>query len=600
MTHVAEMANSGASVTFAPAAASHLFSPKAIGGVRIPNRIVMAPMTTRAADENGFVTDDTLAYYDARAEGGVGLVTIEMASPELVGRHRRRELGIHDDRFLPGLERLAGVLHRRGAKVAIQLGHGGGHTRADVAGGTPVAPSAVPHTVEEGHTETIVPEAMTAGRIDAMIGAFVDAAIRASTAGIDIVEIHAAHGYLLSQFLAPAENRRDDAYGGPLANRARPLLEIVQRIKARLPGLPVIVRLNGDDFFEGGMTSSEALEVAVRAAQAGADALHMTGGHYRSTPSPSIMIPPMARSPGIFVPFAAAVRERVEIPVIAVGRLGDPRQAEAVITRGDADFVALGRPLLADPAWAKKVKSGRPVRMCIACNSCVDGMRSGGRLHCLVNAAAGRERRFGGGEAGQRLAVTGRRIAVVGAGPAGLTYASLAARGNRVTVFEREPTSGGALRLAGRVPSFQNVAADDAPILAYVEALEADCRAREVAFRFASDPVERPDMLGPFDLVVVATGARYRPGLDRLLPLAIRSGLARRRPFSAVAGAPRVRSWFHDGARRPDDRLEKLLRAAGRRSVVIGDARVAGKAADAVMSAFAAALVDGDAGGNVQ
>src|SRR5438128_12488505 len=175
-----------------------LLSPARIGSLEIPNRIIMPPMTTRTAGEEGYVTDDTVAYYLARAQGGVGLITVEMASPEKAGRHRRREIGIYDDRFVPGLTRLIDAIHRAGAKASIQLGHGGGHTRRDICGETPIAPSAIPHPVYETTLETIVPEEMTKARIEAVIAAHAQAAARAQAARFDCVEIHAAHGYLIS------------------------------------------------------------------------------------------------------------------------------------------------------------------------------------------------------------------------------------------------------------------------------------------------------------------------------------------------------------------------------------------------------------------
>src|SRR5436190_1487904 len=197
---------------------SILLTPARIGAVEIPNRIVLPPMTTRTADAEGFVTEDTIAYYLARVRGGVGLITVEMASPERAGRHRHRELGIYDDRFLPGLTKLVEAIHRGGAKASIQLGHGGGHTRKDICGEEPIAPSAIPHPVFEVTFETILPEAMTKARIEQTTRAFVDAARRARRAGFDCVEIHAAHGYLISQFHNAFENRRDDEYGGALEN----------------------------------------------------------------------------------------------------------------------------------------------------------------------------------------------------------------------------------------------------------------------------------------------------------------------------------------------------------------------------------------------
>ncbi|HEU5275926.1 MAG TPA: NADH:flavin oxidoreductase, partial [Xanthobacteraceae bacterium] len=254
-----------------------LLSPGRIGGVEIRNRIVMPPMTTRLADEEGHVTDDTIAYYMARVRGGVGLITVEMASPTRAGRHRRRELGIYDDRFLPGLTRLVHEIHAGGARASIQLGHGGGHTRVDICGETPLAPSAIPHPVFEVTNETIVPKAMTRNDIRATTAGFAAAAARAEQTGFDCVEIHAAHGYLISQFLTPFENRRTDEYGGSLENRARFGLEVLRAVKAAV-NIPVIFRISVDDYFPDGMPEREGIAVAVWAAQAGADALHVAAG----------------------------------------------------------------------------------------------------------------------------------------------------------------------------------------------------------------------------------------------------------------------------------------------------------------------------------
>src|SRR3954469_9281394 len=249
-----------------------LLTPARIDSVEVKNRIVMPPMTTRTADDEGYVTDATIAYYMARVRGGVGLITVEMASPERAGRHRRRELGIYDDRFLPGLARLADAIHRGGAKASIQLGHGGGHTRRDICGETPLAPSAIPHAVFEVTNETIVPEEMSRERIGATVMSFAEAAARAQQCGFDCVEIHAAHGYLISQFLTPFENRRTDSYGGTLQNRARLGLDILRAVKTAV-AIPVIFRVSVDDYFPEGMPEQEGKQVAVWAAQAGADAL---------------------------------------------------------------------------------------------------------------------------------------------------------------------------------------------------------------------------------------------------------------------------------------------------------------------------------------
>ena len=434
-----------------------LLTPARIGSVEIPNRIVMPPMTTRTADAEGYVTDDSVAYYLARARGGVGLITIEMASPEKAGRHRRREVGIYDDRFLPGLTRLVDELHRAGSKVSIQLGHGGGHTRIDICGETPIAPSAIPHPVYETTFETIVPEEMTKARIDATIAAHAAAAVRARKAGFDCVEIHAAHGYLISQFHAPFENRRTDEYGGSLENRARFGLEVLRAVKAAVPGMPVIYRLSVEDFFPGGLPFDEGRQIAIWAAEAGADALHVTAGHYRSLPSAQIVLPPMTFPDATFLDFAADVKKAVAVPVIAVGRLGDPATATDAVAAGKTDFVALGRTLIADPQWVEKLRRGEPIRRCLACNTCINEMRGGAGIGCVVNGAAGREALFA-----DRKPPRGERIAVIGAGPAGLTYASLVADGNDVTVFEKDKRPGGAFRYAGKAPLFQEVEASEA------------------------------------------------------------------------------------------------------------------------------------------
>ena len=395
----------------------------------------MPPMTTRGSDEEGNVTDQTVAYYMARVRGGTGLITVEMASPEKAGRHRRRELGIYNDDFIPGLTRLVGEIHRGGSKASIQLGHGGGHTRIDICGEQPVAPSAIPHPVYETTLETIVPEAMTRERIALTTANYVAAAQRAQQAGFDCVEIHAAHGYLISQFHAPFENRRTDEYGGSLENRARFGLDVLRAVKAAVPSLGVIYRLSVEDYFDGGLTYGEGKTIAIWAAEAGADALHVTAGHYRSKPTAHRMIPPMAEPDATFLDFAADVKKAINVPVIAVGRLGDPATATAAVESGKADFIALGRTLVADPQWVNKLRRGEPIRRCLACNTCIDGMRSGAGISCVVNGAAGRESMFAGAKPPR-----GERIAVIGAGPAGLTYASLVADDNTVTVFEKDGT----------------------------------------------------------------------------------------------------------------------------------------------------------------
>jgi 2,4-dienoyl-CoA reductase-like NADH-dependent reductase (Old Yellow Enzyme family) len=564
---------------------SILLTPARIGGVEIKNRLVMPPMTTRLADDEGRVTDDSIAYYMARVRGGVGLITVEMASPERAGRHRRRELGIYDDRFLPGLTRLVDAIHGGGGKASIQLGHGGGHTRRDICGETPVAPSAIPHSVYEVTNETIVPEEMTRERIAETVAAFARAGARAKAAGFDCVEIHAAHGYLISQFATPFENRRTDEYGGSLANRARFGLEVLRAVKAAVGSMPVIYRVSVDDYFPQGLVLEEGTQIAVWAAEAGADALHIAAGHYRSLPSGERMIPPMAYPDATFLAYAAAVKRRVAVPVIAVGRLGDPKRAEAAIGNNKADFVALGRTLIADPEWVAKLARNEPPRRCLACNTCVNEMRGGAPLHCVVNGAAGRERAFE-----KARPPANERIAVIGAGPAGLTYASLVAERNAVTVFERAGRPGGAFRYAGKAPLFQDVVAKQDSFDRYIEAMALACATKGVSIRYHVDVMQWPELLRPFDRIAIATGAAYRFGLGPLATALLDSGAARGPLVRQVLSMPAVRDWFYRRARAPTGAAFQGLARPGQQVTVIGDARAPGKSRPAIASAFEAAL----------
>ncbi|MGP0090598.1 MAG: NAD(P)-binding protein [Xanthobacteraceae bacterium] len=562
-----------------------LLTPGRIGSVETCNRIVMPPMTTRLADPEGTVTDATIAYYMARVNGGVGLLTVEMASPQRSGRHRHRELGIYDDRFLPGLTRLVAAVHGGGAKASIQLGHGGGHTRRDICGEAPIAPSAIPHPVFEITNETIVPQEMTLADIQATVAAFTAAALRAQQAGFDCVEIHAAHGYLISQFLTPFENRRSDQYGGSLENRARFGLEILRSVKAAV-SIPVIYRVSVDDYFPAGIPYAEGKQVAIWAAQAGADALHIAAGHYRSLPNAARMIPPMEYPEATFLDYAADIKKSVGVPVIAVGRLGDPATATQAVASGKADFIALGRTLIADPQWVEKLARGEPIRRCLACNTCVNEMRGGSPLRCVVNAAAGQETRFS-----EPRPPRNERIAIIGAGPAGLTYASLVADKNTVTIFERDDRAGGAFRYAGKAPLFQEVVANQNSFDNYLRDLAAACSRMGVTFQYGTDVLRTPGLLAPFDRIVVATGARYRYGLGHVVARMLDLGAGRWPGLRQILSQPRLRDWFYHQARVATGSDFRALATPGQKVVIIGDAIAAGKSRPAIASAFEHALL---------
>jgi dimethylglycine catabolism A len=572
--------------------ATGLFSPIAIGGVEIPNRIVLSAMTTRLADEQGHVTEDLLAYYRARAEGGVGLLTVEMSSPEPAGRHRFRELLTCDDAAMPGLRRIVAAVRGAGtgARLSIQLGHAGSRAPSRVSGERAIAPSAIPTALYEVESETNFPVEMDEDRIEETIDAFVAAARRVCRAGFDMVELHGAHGYLISQFLTPFENRRTDRWGGSLRNRARFGLEIIRRIKEELPRFPVIVRVGLDDFFSGGLSVSDGAQVAQWAADAGADAISVTAGHYRSEPSGERMIPPMRYGMGTFADLAEKVRRSIKVPVIGVGRLGDPLLAEKVVRSGQMDLVALGRPLLADSAWAQNAREGRPVRRCLACNHCVDTMRAGDRISCVVNPVTGREREFASG-----ARPDGELIYVIGAGPAGLSYASLVAAHNKVVLLDREPRPGGALRYAALAPRFNNVEASEPSLLAYIDELERACREQGVTMRLGTDASSHAVSLRQADRIIVATGASYRYGLGRLIRWMLRAGLARRGLTAGVAGSDRVRLWLYYRARYATGAgIGRRLGLDPGKVTFIGDAADPGKVADATRQAFEAAhFLDG-------
>src|SRR6185437_5695635 len=274
-------------------------------------------------------------------------------------------------------------------------------------------------------------------------------------------------------------------------------------------GMPVIYRISVEDYFPEGMPYAEGRQIALWAAEAGADALHVAAGHYRSLPSGAMQLPPMALPDGIWLDYAAGVKRAVRVPVIAVGRLGDPALAASAVEGGKADFVALGRTLVAEPRWVEKLRSGETARRCLACNTCINEMRGGARIGCVVNGMAGRETAF----AAAPPPATGARIAVIGAGPAGLSYAALVAPGNEVTIFERAGRAGGAFLYAGKAPLFQEVEASPRSFERFIAQLVETCAQHGVRFRLGTDVARAPALLAGFERIVVATGARYRWGL---------------------------------------------------------------------------------------
>lgn len=415
-----------------------LFEPARLGPLELRNRLIMAPMGT-CLDQDGHITDAAIAYYTRRAAGGVGTITVEgcLVSADTVGPEPR----ISGPEYLPGLRRLVAALKEFDVTVGVQLMHPG---RQVVAGPT-VAPSPVPL-----NSHAPVPHELTAGEIAAIVEDYARAAELAREAGFEFVEVHGAHGYLPSNFLSPLDNRRTDGYGGSLEHRARFSLEVARAIVA--VGLPLVWRINGEDAVEGGFTLDECVRVSRWLEDAGAAAISVTAGTWHTL---HVTLAPMFVPRGHMRHLAAAVKAAVDVPVIAVGRLDDPALAADVVASGDADFVLLGRTLIAEPDWPRKVQEDRlgELRPCIACNACVDLVGRGEVARCSVNPEAGRELTWA-----LPPAARARRVMVVGSGPAGMEAARIARlRGHHVSIWEREDRLGGKLEVAGLAPSKREV-----------------------------------------------------------------------------------------------------------------------------------------------
>ncbi len=419
-----------------------LFEPGRIGDLAVKNRLVMAPMGTYSCDEDGFITEKVLRYYGARADGGVGLIIVQAAAVA-EGGSSPRGMSLYDDRYVPGMKELARVIHSGGAKAVIQLNHLG-RTMAEIRKGhrkpesiDVMAPSSVPCV----RVDT-VPREMSWQDMQLLLNAFVDSCRRAKEAGFDGAEIHAAHGHLLHSFLSPFTNRRSDQYGGSLENRARLICEILDAVRRRFaPDFALIVRVSGTELMEGGIQIEDVVFQAPLFVKAGADAIHVTAC---DADYPIWLVPSYLEPDGAMVHLAEAVKKAVAVPVIAVGKIGDPLLAERILEEGKADFVAMGRPLFADPELPNKAREGRleDINRCIFCNNCFMTVLVGGKLSsisCTVNPSLL-------AEADSVLKPTARpqKIMVAGGGLAGMLAArDLALRGHRVTLYERSDRLGG-------------------------------------------------------------------------------------------------------------------------------------------------------------
>lgn len=483
----------------------HLFTPMKIGHVPIKNRLVMTAMCVGLAHHDGSVSDALAAYYEERAAGGAGLIITECSRVnETDAVAYPSMLSMSHDRYIEPLRKAAEQVHVHEAKLFVQLYHPGRQNVVifptvwqfnermarlfpsywdlyfKIAGKFDasaiddpktakrmakymkplLAPSAVPCGLADNPVRNQKTIPMTIPQIKTLIGQFVSAAGRVKKAGADGVELHAAHGYLLQQFLSSYTNRREDEYGGSLKNRMRLLKEIIEGIRKECgPDFPISVRLSVEEFYNTigypgqGITLAEGVEMAKMLEGFGIDVINVSSGNYDTAQT---SCEPISFPLGWRKYLAKAVKEQVKIPVIAANLIRTPEQAEAQLEEGTQDFIAMGRSYLADPEWAKKAMEGRSedINRCICCLRCMEAFQenimNGRPVECAINPRACRE-----SELSRTAPKDGRQrpVVVVGAGPAGLTAANeLAARDFKVTVLEQGAAPGGQLILAAAPP----------------------------------------------------------------------------------------------------------------------------------------------------
>ena len=417
----------------------HLLSPIKIGETTVKNRIFMPPLSTNLADK-GYVTDELVEHYKARAKGGVGLFVTEVVTVEPTYCYLPGDMCIYDDSFIPGWKKLADGVHEYGAKILPQLFHPA-HMAFPLPG-TPrlIAPSNVgPYYAKEA------PRAVTKEELKVIIRQFGEAAKRAQIAGADGVEIHAAHAHgLLGGFLSPLYNKRTDEYGGDIDHRLRLTLEVIEEVR-RVCGKNFIidVRISGSEYTDGGLNLNDMIYVAKQLEKAGVEFLHVSGG---TTIARGSSIPAPGTPMGSHAATAAEIKKYVSIPVATVGRITEPWIAEELIANGKADICMIGRANLCDPEFANKVAAEKAddIRPCIGCLRCLNGIMFGKRVACTVNPSFELENEDTLAPAAEK-----KNVLVIGSGPAGMEAAFVAAkRGHHVVLCEKDAELGGLMRIA--------------------------------------------------------------------------------------------------------------------------------------------------------
>ena len=469
-----------------------------IGNVELKNRFIMPAMGSGHSEPDGSIGEESIEYYIARARGGFGLIITEYVGIDPHGMGARNQLKIYSDEYIPGFIRLSDAVHAGGAKIFMQLHHGGRWADPNIIGQATVSSSAM-----HWHVRDVVPLELTTQEVYGLIEMFGDAALRAKKAGYDGVELHGAHGYLIPQFMSSYVNRRIDEFGGDIIGRSRFATGVVKNIKQKCGGdFPVIMRMNGDETVDGGMKINEARVMVKLLEEAGTDALNISAGLPSAYGDRGYSLASYRTPMGFITHLAEEIKKSVKIPVITVGRIVDPAMADAIIADGMADFVALGRAALADAEFPKKVLEGRPdeILPCIGCMSrCLtgpgpDGISPG--ASCALNPFSGHEH-----DMKIETASKSKTIVVVGGGVAGLEAAWVSAsRGHKVILLEKNNKPGGQAYTASIPPNKQGFAL----AIKYYMTM---CKKHGVDIRLNTEATA--DMVASFapDAVILSTGA---------------------------------------------------------------------------------------------